>query len=489
MSELRRITPPELRLLIRGAKARHSGTILIETPAAQALLAPQSPRTSGAVAVSDPPLDGALYWLQAADADALPRFVDALARDHVSDAAGLADEVRVWQVSDPAPRFRDGRTAAMLDRLAGILEAASRRSLLVMEIPDASALDPHRLHLFRTVLDRADRIRAVFLVHFSAPPVFASPQAATRWGRAVAGLLDLCVKSRMWNRANIVLDDLMGRFEDLPDDALRGHVLFRAGMAAVRQGRSDDAEAFYVRALEHLARAGDHETLVKTLNNLGILRLEDRRLEAAEECFARALKLGEELQSDYHLAVTYGNYARLWLVRDRPEHATAQLQKSLIFTARSGYYHHGHTTYATLGDVLARSGDGEGAVEMMKRAILICERQSNLIDLAGCQVRLGRCLGDLGRLEEAERAFTIADGLYAKLGSRFGRMTLNENLAVFRLAQGDIEAARACWSAAEEVARELRNRSALARLEEFAVRLRAAGATSPVAANQGDHGG
>lgn len=463
MKELRRISGAELRQVIKGAKARHSGAILIETPAALEFLGAAA---GGQVLPGRPGPDGGYYWLQSGGVEALPALLSALGRGPAPSASGIAPAVQTWQREHALPRFRDGSTSTILEEVVRVLVEASGHGVLVVEFGAAEALTVHVLHMLRYVLDHSDGIRAVFLVRFG-PPGALDPERAAAWGRAVTGLLDLCVKCGMWNRAGIVLDELMRHLHALPDAALRGHVLFRSGMAAVRQGRSRDAEGYYERAIEQLVAAGDDDTLVKALNNLGNLMLGEGRLEEAEARFARALRLGEELQSDYHLAVSYGNYARLWLARARPDQAEAQVRKSILFTVRSGYYHHAHYTYATLGDVYAQRGEAEEAERMLRRAVAICERQESPVDTAQGLARLGRFLLDQGRLEDAAGPLATSEELFQRTGSGFGRLTIAENRAALRLAQRDTAGARAAWTEAERVARELANGAALYRLAEL----------------------
>ncbi|MEU8619871.1 tetratricopeptide repeat protein [Streptomyces sp. NPDC048623] len=76
--------------------------------------------------------------------------------------------------------------------------------------------------------------------------------------------------------------------------------------------------------------------------------------------------------------------------------------------------------------------------------------------------QLGFALKGLGRLDEAERAFTSAAEADRRCGHRRGEATAVESMGLVRLEQGRYEEAEACFTAAEALTEDPRARALLA---------------------------
>lgn len=434
MSAPIQIAPSEYQRLIRGAKEPDSGVILIETP--------------------DAAKNTGMAMLCAHEESSADPIMMALVEDLSRGAA--ATVVAEARLIRDTLSYRSADSLRLLDTLRNAIESGAGGSTIIVRFPDIASLDPFSALLIRRILDHSDGIAMAFLLPYtlSAGDEDEPPDARLRH---VYQLLDLCVKIRMWNRVAIVLEEILKYLPRITDVALRGLIAFRAGMARVRQNRSEEAAGFYEQAIVHLAAVGDQETLVKALNNLGNIRLRARRFEEADGCFSRALELGEELQSDYHLSVSYGNYASLLLQKGQPAHALANAGKSLVFTARSGYYHHTQYSYALIGDCLARLDRDADAVEAYRKALRICELQGNMRDHADCLVRLARVHILGGRRDAASSALDDAEGMLDRLRHWPGLVEVQAARVELHLAAGDrVEAARLA-ATAEERARALKD--------------------------------
>ncbi len=421
MSDLKPIDKADFERVILASKSAGSGIILIETPAA-----------------AHQPDRGQIFLWESTTGDesAMMRILSTLSGD--SRAAAEPAQKISRKLASQSPDMIN-RDPALRDALQEIRDEFARgigsRRLLV-RFASLDSFDPLSSLLMQKILDHPDQIAVSFLLPCELPHLREAASDERDIPRLYR-LLELCVQIKMWNRAEIVLKGLLRDWSRIADRGIQGLIAFRAGMVEVRKGHLEEAARQYENALRHLDAAGDRDTLVKVLNNLGNIRLQENRADEAALAFARAVALGEELQSDYHLSVTYGNFAHLMLQEGRPEEGLENLRKSFVFTARSGYYRHAHYSYSLMADCFAELGREQEAQVAYEKAIRICELEDNVPDGAQIRLKLGRFLLARGRVESAGTVIRESEAVYRRLNHGYGLMNSLEALSEWDRARGD----------------------------------------------------
>ena len=192
-------------------------------------------------------------------------------------------------------------------------------------------------------------------------------------------------------------------------------------------GDLDAAIPLYRQALEARRRVlgDDHPKVAINLNNLATALVEGGRAdEGAEAMLLEAHALTERTLGPGHrrIALISTNLGRLYLDAGRWEEAEQAQRRALEVRRAQLDEEHPDITLnlAYLAAVQRARGDVEGAVAAYRDVIA---RYGAVLDadhprLLTSRVRLGQCLGDLGRRDEAREELATAHGLLReKLGS------------------------------------------------------------------------
>ncbi|KAK3340806.1 hypothetical protein B0H65DRAFT_529695 [Neurospora tetraspora] len=120
------------------------------------------------------------------------------------------------------------------------------------------------------------------------------------------------------------------------EDITIGHATYSLGNLYSDQGRLEEAETMYQRALEGYEKAlgPDHTSTLDTVNNLGLLYKTQGRLKEAETMYQRALEGKEKALGPDHTSTlrTVHNLGNLYKTQGRLNEAEVMYQRAL-----SGY--------------------------------------------------------------------------------------------------------------------------------------------------------
>ncbi|KAH0551387.1 hypothetical protein GP486_007398 [Trichoglossum hirsutum] len=233
----------------------------------------------------------------------------------------------------------------------------------------------------------------------------------------------------------------------IPDSASTFALLYH------NQGRLEDAEAMYQRALTGFEKTLGpiHESTLNAVGNLGILHMAQGRLEDAEVMYQRALTGFEKtLGSTYESTlITVGNLGIIYEAQGRLEDAEAMYQRALAGFEKALGPAHTSTLdiVGNLGTLYNAQGRLEDAEAMYQRALTGFEKtlgpahESTLITVAN----LGNVYVTQGRLEDAEAMYRQAlTGLENTLGpAHTSTLGIVNNLGNLYKSQGRLADAEA----------------------------------------------
>jgi tetratricopeptide (TPR) repeat protein len=194
--------------------------------------------------------------------------------------------------------------------------------------------------------------------------------------------------------------------DENPEVAVIGESL---AIAHAQLGELDEAEALQQHAIRvHRATSGaEHPVYARALNNLGTLRLKQRRWEDSRELFAEATSISERANGDTH-------------------RETTKYRKNFVLS-------------------LTRLEKYEEALPLGRRnlAELIEELGPEHPDVAGAHTSVGLVLRRMGKNSEAREHYITALAILDAVFPEGGRRTANvlNNLGVSAMADGDVGAA------------------------------------------------
>jgi tetratricopeptide (TPR) repeat protein len=192
------------------------------------------------------------------------------------------------------------------------------------------------------------------------------------------------------------LDSALEGFRTVEDDRGAAEALQVMGTVAAQRGDPDRARSRYLESLEIRERIGDEAGVAALRNNLGIVA---------------------QQQGDGAAARTYAQQA-------------LDLYTGLGDRRRIG------TCHVNLAWMDSLAGDQESARARCEEAIRLAREVGDRLNLAIAQNNLGDALRDLGRLDEAGRAYAEAVATYRDLNDLGPLMALLEDVAVLAVRRG-----------------------------------------------------
>ncbi|KAH7126725.1 hypothetical protein B0J11DRAFT_460046 [Dendryphion nanum] len=199
------------------------------------------------------------------------------------------------------------------------------------------------------------------------------------------------------------------------------------GLLYVDQGKLDEAEKMYKRALEGKEEAlgPKHTSTLDTVNNLGALYRDQGKLVEAEKMFKWALEGYEEALGPKHTSTlnTVGNLGALYRDQGKRDEAEKMFKRALEGREEALGPKHTSTldTVNNLGALHRDQGKLVEAEEMYKRALegkekALGPKHTSTLDTVN---NLGNLYADQGKLVEAEKMFKRAlDGREEAFGPK-----------------------------------------------------------------------
>ncbi|KAH7118698.1 hypothetical protein B0J13DRAFT_196969 [Dactylonectria estremocensis] len=230
------------------------------------------------------------------------------------------------------------------------------------------------------------------------------------------------------------------------------------GILYADQGRLQDAEAMYQRALDGKEKAWgpDHTSTLDTVGNLGNLYKIQGRLQNAEAMYQRALDGYEKAWGPDHTSTlnTVNDLGNLYKIQGRLQDAEAMYQRALDGYEKAWGPDHTSTlnTVNNLGLLYADQGRLQDAEAMYQRALDGKEKawgpdHTSTLDTVN---NLGLLYADQGRLQDAEAMYQRALDGYEKAWGPDHTSTLDivNNLGNLYKNQGRLQDAEAMYQRA-----------------------------------------
>jgi tetratricopeptide (TPR) repeat protein len=233
------------------------------------------------------------------------------------------------------------------------------------------------------------------------------------------------VEQRLLGHANRCQEYLGGGLAGQDDDVVMLRAIHGLGHLFADQGKLDEAEEMYQRALQGFEKAWgpEHTSTLDTVNNLGALYKNLGRLDEAEKMYQRALQGKEKAWGPEHTSTlsTVNNLGALYADLGRLDEAEKMYQQALQGKEKAWGPEHTSTldTVNNLGALYKNLGRLDEAEKMYQRALQGFEKawgpeHTSTLDTVN---NLGNLYAGLGRLNKAEKMFQQAlQGKEKRLG-------------------------------------------------------------------------
>ncbi|KAN0072345.1 hypothetical protein V8E54_009274 [Elaphomyces granulatus] len=192
--------------------------------------------------------------------------------------------------------------------------------------------------------------------------------------------------------------------------------LYNLGNIYVSQGKLDEAEKMYQRALQGMEKAlgPDHTSTLDTVHNLGILYKSQGKLDEAEKMYQRALQGYEKALGPDHTSTleTVNNLGNLYANQGKLDEAKKMYQWALQGKEKTFGPDHTSTldTVNNLGLLYKSQGKLDEAEKMYQRALQGKEKVLGLDHISTLKTinNLGLLYFSQGKLDEAEKMYQRA---------------------------------------------------------------------------------
>lgn len=253
-----------------------------------------------------------------------------------------------------------------------------------------------------------------------------------------------------WDKAQLMLEESLTLRQEVygEDHPLVGEAFNNLGMALRYQGKYDQAEEAYHRAIE-IGRQLDKDPmrLAVYLNNLaGLHRIYKGELREAIKFYNQSLALkkkhlGENIVHD-DIAKSLNNLGNVWLALGEYDEAEGLFQQALDIRQELGLSDAISTSLLSLGVLYRDRGQLEEAESYLERSLDLRRKVYKETDhsrLASVLASMGVCLQLQGRWTQAAQYYQQALEMQGRLwpdGHRDTAITLRE-MAQLAVSQGD----------------------------------------------------
>ncbi len=223
---------------------------------------------------------------------------------------------------------------------------------------------------------------------------------------------------------------------ELPCDALKANILSWRSRCWRHHRDYEAAREDVERALELARGVDDARTVGAAYFQASLIADREGHWVLARNYAERARSAYAELADRAHYGQLTNNLGGLNFLLGKTDEAVELLKESFRIALDSGQEGDAGRAVSSLAQVHLRTGNVEQAEAQARHALRLLEGREDYIDEIGsAQLVLGRALLEQDRLDEAEAAFTAADGSFEQFASASHR-------AAAWVARGDLAARR-----------------------------------------------
>ena len=194
-------------------------------------------------------------------------------------------------------------------------------------------------------------------------------------------------------------------------------MLNRIGLAVLKLGRLDEADAYFQQALRVWERMGSKDRVAGCLRRLGFVAAAQQRHDDAIGYFTRALSTYRELGGSRHVALTLSDLGDVLMSTDRPREAISRLKEATSLLAGASDPYNQARVLIGLGRALEHAGELTAADDHLRHALRSMQEIGSSRGEAEALVALGNLAEHAGQREGARRRYADAQKILVRIGS------------------------------------------------------------------------
>ena len=204
---------------------------------------------------------------------------------------------------------------------------------------------------------------------------------------------------------------------DLGDDDLAGLACLNAGIIADSMGKLREARSLYLESIGSFVRSGNSAHAMMAYNNLGSTSVNLQKWLDAEVYFSQSIEIGERLSHSPVLARLYCNRAEPLIRVGELARARATLQQALAAAAAVGDRAGLAEVSRFRGWIAMVEGEQDAAERHLRHALELADDGTLARERGKALQQLARLRERQGRLDDARALFVQARELFGSLGA------------------------------------------------------------------------
>lgn len=279
-----------------------------------------------------------------------------------------------------------------------------------------------------------------------------SPAHATRLADTFSRYLD---HGSHYPEAVIVHSRARTAARQAGDAAAEAAALKVLGLAALHQGRYQQATGYLEQAVALFRQTGDRTGQARSLTNLGIASFLQGNYTQAAQWWQQSLSAHRDNADQAGQSSVLGNLGLLDLRQGRYQQASERLRQSLALARETGGQRTEFTALVNLGEVSLRQGAYQDATRQLHQALALARELSDRNHEASALVRLGEVCLRQGHHDQAAGHLQQALALAGETGDKEDEAEALNGLGEVLTVTGQPALARARHAAALELASQI----------------------------------
>lgn len=197
------------------------------------------------------------------------------------------------------------------------------------------------------------------------------------------------------------------------------------------QGRYDDADVLYERALAVARAEGDRYFETNIVGHRAVLQFYRGKLAEAEQSFQQAYE-SARAAGDRAAEVNWlGNRGLAAMAMHKLDQAKVMIERALLLGREQGNRTAEAVHLNNLGNIASTRGDKEGALKFYEQAYALDVELDNVRGQAMRLSNIANIMREMGQLDRSIETLTRAREIYSNIGDRLGMAVQSGNLGVF----------------------------------------------------------
>ena len=218
--------------------------------------------------------------------------------------------------------------------------------------------------------------------------------------------------------ANVGFDRALRLARQLEDRLMMARCANNLGNVEFYRSMFPESLALYKQATSLFEQVGSLHGIAEAYHNQGVVLREMGELEAARAATERAVETAQTLGDARAIGWTLGAQGETDALRGDLRLGRVELERSLELARASGDRLTEIDSLRVLATVARADGRAEEALTLSEDAVALARDGGSKWALARAENELGESLADLGRLDDAQRAFIAAATAFEAMGAK-----------------------------------------------------------------------